>query len=214
MKLYNFTRSSASFRVRIALNLKGVPYDYLPVNLRGDEHRSTDFLSRNPQGFVPALETPQGDVLTQSLAICEWLDEMHPEPPLLPQAPLARARVRALALTVACDIHPLNNLQVLRYLERELGLDPKQRDAWYRHWIAVGFTAMENMLAGHPHTGSFCHGEVPGLADVFLVPQMFNAQRFNCDLAPYPTMQRIFTRCMDIDAFAQAHPRNTPDAID
>lgn len=213
MKLYNFTRSSASFRVRIALNLKGLPYDYVAVNLRGDEHRAAAFLARNPQGFVPALETDDGAVLAQSLAICEWLEETHPTPALLPQAPLARARVRALALTVACDIHPLNNLQVLRHLERDLGLDQARRDAWYRHWVAVGFTALEGMLAGRPETGAFCHGDAPGLADVFLVPQVVNAQRLDCDLAPYPTVRRIFERCMELDAFVRAHPRNTPDAI-
>lgn len=212
MKLYNFTRSSASFRVRIALNLKRLPYDYVPIQLRRDEQRSPDFLAKNPQGFVPALETDDGQVLAQSMAIVEWLDETYPEPPLLPGTALERARVRALALAVACDIHPLNNLQVLRYLERDLGLDEERRNAWYRHWIAVGFTALEGMLADHPQTGPFCHGAAPTIADVFLVPQVVNAQRLDCDLAPYPTVTRIFETCLQLDAFTTAHPKNTPDA--
>lgn len=214
MKLYNFTRSSASYRVRIGLGLKGLPYEYLAVNLRADEHRKAAFLAKNPQGFVPALETDDGHVLTQSLAILEWLEETHPRPPLLPVGPLERARVRALALTIACDIHPLNNLQVLRHLDTQLGLDEDRRNAWYRHWIAGGFAALEAMLAGHPKTGSFCHGETPTIADACLVPQVFNARRFACDLSPYPTVMRIAEHCETLEAFAQAHPRNCPDRID
>lgn len=212
MKLYNFTRSSASFRVRIALNLKGLHYDYVSVGLRANEHRTPAYLAKNPQGFVPALETDDGDVLAQSLAIIEYLDEIHPHPAFLPRDPVSRARVRALALTVACDIHPLNNLQVLHYLQNDLGLDQGARDTWYRHWVAVGFQALEGMLK-HPSTGTFCHGEQPTLADIYLVPQVINAQRFDCDLTPYPTITRIFEACMALDAFAEAHPRRTPDAI-
>lgn len=211
MRLYHFFRSSASFRVRIALNLKGLGYQAVPVHLRRNEHRAPDFLAKNPQGFVPALETDSGEMVVQSLAIVEWLEETHPRPPLMPKDPLDRARVRALALAVACDIHPLNNLQVLRYLDRELGLDEERRNQWYRHWIDVGFTALEGMLAGHPKTGRFCHGEMPTVADVFLVPQVVNAQRLSCDLAPFPSITRIFERCMASDAFANAHPDNTPE---
>ncbi len=170
MKLYSYFRSSAAYRVRIALNLKGIEYQMLPVSLLKNEQFADDFRRLNPQSLVPTL-VDGGSVLTQSLAICEYLDEVQPEPPLLPRAAAERARVRAIALAIACEIHPLNNLRVLRHLKKTLGQDDAQRDAWYRHWIAEGLTPLEAMLAASPQTGSFCHGDTPGLADACLVPQ-------------------------------------------
>ncbi|WP_142846445.1 maleylacetoacetate isomerase [Telmatospirillum sp. J64-1] len=214
MKLYTYFRSSAAYRVRIALGLKGVGYDSLPVHLLrdgGEQHRDA-YLALNPQGLVPVLEE-DGRVLTQSLAIIEYLEETHPAPALLPSDPVERARVRALAQAVACDIHPLNNLRVLRYLVRTLGVSEEQKNAWYRHWIETGLPALESMLAGHPATGRFCHGDTPGLADCVLVPQLFNARRFQIDLAPYPTLTRIDEACAALPAFQAAHPDNQPDAV-
>jgi maleylacetoacetate isomerase len=210
MKLYGFFRSSAAFRVRIALNLKTLPYESAFIHLRRGDQTRPEFLGVNPQGLVPALEF-DGQTLTQSLSIIEYLDETHPEPPLLPGHPADRARVRALAAIVACDIHPLNNLRVLRYLQRPLGHDQAALANWYNHWIAQGFGALEPLLAGDPRTGAFCHGERPGLADIALVPQVVNAERYNLDLAPYPTITRIFETCMKLDAFAAAHPERQPD---
>ncbi|HNG66436.1 MAG TPA: maleylacetoacetate isomerase, partial [Thauera aminoaromatica] len=183
MKLYTYFRSSAAYRVRIALNLKGLDYEAVPVHLvrGGGEHRQPAYLGLNPAGLVPALED-QGQVLTQSLAIIEYLEESHPQPALLPAAPLDRARVRAIAQAIACDIHPVNNLRVLQYLTRELDASEEQKNAWYRHWIGVGLQAVEAMLAGDARTGAFCHGDTPGLADCCLVPQVFNARRFGCEL--------------------------------
>jgi maleylacetoacetate isomerase len=210
MKLHGYFRSSAAFRVRIALNLKKLDYESVSVHLRRGDQRTSDFLGVNPQGLVPALEE-DGQRLIQSLPIIEWLDETHPEPPLLPADAAGRARVRGLAAIVACDIHPLNNLRVLRYLLRTLGQDEAALASWYNHWIAEGFGAIEALLADDRRTGRFCHGDAPGLADIALVPQVVNAERYRLDLAPYPTITRIFENCMTLDAFAAAHPERQPD---
>ena len=212
MKLYGYFRSSAAYRVRIALNLKGLGHDQVAIDLINGEQRGADNLARNPQGLVPTLETDSGTRLTQSLAICEYLDERHPEPPLLPADAEGRARVRALAQLVACEIHPLDNLKVLKYLTGELGLDEAAKLAWYRHWIAEGFGALESLLADSPATGEFCHGDTPTLADLCLVPQVFNARRFECELNGYPTIRRITERCDTLDAFQRAAPGAQPDA--
>jgi maleylacetoacetate isomerase len=210
MKLYGYSRSSAAFRVRIALNLKNLDYDAASIHLRRGDQTQPAFLGVNPQGLVPALEI-DGHTLIQSLPIIEYLDESHPLPPLLPPDAAGRARVRALAAIVGCDIHPLNNLRVLRYLQGSLGHDQAAIAAWYNHWIDTGFRAFESLLAGDRHTGAFCHGEQPGLADIALVPQVVNAERYQLDLAPYPTIARIFETCMKLDAFAAAHPGQQPD---
>ena len=211
MKLYGYFRSSAAFRVRIALNLKKLDYESAFIHLRRGDQRQPGFLDVNPQGLVPALETDDA-LLIQSLPIIEYLDETYPSPPLLPRDAKGRARVRALAAIVACDIHPINNLRVLRYLLRPLGHDEAAVETWYNHWIAEGFGALERLLAGDGQTGRFCHGDTPGLADVVLVPQVFNAHRYQrLDLAPYPTIVRIYETCLDIDAFAAAHPGRQPD---
>ena len=205
LKLYDYHRSSAAFRLRIALNLKGLAYERAVVDLRAGAQRDDAFLALNPQGLVPAL-AEDGLLLTQSLAIVEYLEERHPEPPLLPSDPGARARVRALALSVACDVHPLNNLRVLNYLTGPLGQDEDGKLAWYRHWIAAGLGPLETQLAGEPATGRFCHGDAPGLADLCLVPQIYNAQRFDCPTEAYPTLMRIFETCRALPAFAEAWP--------
>jgi maleylacetoacetate isomerase len=210
MKLYGYFRSSAAFRVRIALNLKKLDYENAFIHLRRGDQANPEFLGVNPQGLVPALEV-DGQMLTQSLPIIEYLDETHPEPPLLPRDAAGRARVRALAAIVACDIHPLNNLRVLRYLHRPLGHDQSAVETWYNHWIDSGFRALERLLAGDSRTLAFCHGGQPGLADIALVPQVVNAERYRLDLAPYPTIARIFETCMKLDAFAAAHPERQPD---
>src|SRR5262245_28030995 len=213
MKLHSFFRSSAAYRVRIALNLKGLGYDYLAVHLsrQGGEQLRPEFLRLNPQGLVPVLED-DGQILNQSLAIIEYLEETHPVPPLLPETPPERARVRALAQMIACEIHPLNNTRVLNYLTNVARVDDDTKNAWYRHWIAQGFKALEARLAGHPATGKFCHGDKPGIADCCLVPQMFNARRFQCDLAPYPTLVAIDRNCQAVEAFQRAAPERQPDA--
>ncbi|MCW5620440.1 MAG: maleylacetoacetate isomerase [Burkholderiales bacterium] len=213
MKLYTYFRSSAAYRVRIALNLKGLDYEAVPVHLvrGGGEHRQPAYLGLNPAGLVPPLED-QGQVLTQSLAIIEYLEESHPQPALLPAAPLDRARVRAIAQAIACDIHPVNNLRVLQYLTRELDASEEQKNAWYRHWIGVGLQAVEAMLAGDARTGAFCHGDTPGLADCCLVPQIFNARRFDCDLSGLPRTMAVFDACMLLQAFQNAQPSACPDA--
>lgn len=210
--LYGYFRSSAAYRVRIALNLKGLDYDQIPVNLVKGEQRGNDHLMRNPQGLVPSLVLDDSAVVNQSLAICEYLNEVHPEPALLPVNALERARVRALAQSVACEIHPLNNLRVLKYLVRELGADEAAKLAWYHHWIAEGFTALETMLSNDPSSGDFCHGDTPTLADICLVPQVYNAERFECDLSAYPTIQRIAANCRTLPAFQKAAPQAQPDA--
>jgi maleylacetoacetate isomerase len=213
MRLYDYFHSSAAYRVRIALNLKGIePDERTFVHLRMGNQRAQDYLALNPQGLVPALALDDGQVLTQSLAIIEYLDETHREPPLLPKEPAARARVRAIALSIACEIHPLNNLRVLNYLLGTLGLAREQKDGWYRYWIDVGFEALEKALARDGATGRFCHGERPTLADICLVPQMANARRFNIDVSPYPTLLRIESACNALSAFADAVPARQPDA--
>ncbi|MEQ8815845.1 MAG: maleylacetoacetate isomerase [Thalassobaculum sp.] len=210
--LHGYFRSSAAYRVRIALNLKGLDYEPVSVHLRKGEQRAEAFLALNPQGMVPALV--DGDaVLTQSPAILEYLDEAYPDTPrLLPGLPVDRARVRALAAAVACDIHPINNLRVLKYVQGPLGCSQDAMVAWYNHWIAEGFGALERMLADDPRTGRFCHGDAPGLADVCLVPQVVNSQRHALDLAPYPTIRRIAEACDALPAFQAAHPSRQPDA--
>src|SRR6478672_6678150 len=213
MRLYDYFRSSAAYRVRIALNLKGIaPDERTYVHLRMGSQRAQDYLALNPQGLVPALALDDGHVLTQSLAIIEYLDETHPEPPLLPEHPAARARVRAVALQIACEIHPLNNLRVLNYLIGTLGVAREQKDGWYRYWIDVGFEALDKALARDRATGRFCHGDAPTLADVCLVPQMANARRFNIDMSPYPTLTRIESACQALAAFSDAAPARQPDA--
>ena len=210
--LYGYFRSSAAYRVRIALNLKGLDYDQIPVNLVKGEQRGDDHLMRNPQGLVPSLVLDDSSVINQSLAICEYLDEVHPEPALLPINALERARVRALAQSVACEIHPLNNLRILKYLVREMGADEAAKLAWYHHWIAEGFTALEATLSNAPSSGDFCHGDTPTLADICLIPQVYNAERFECDLSAYPTIQRIAANCRSLPAFEKAAPEVQPDA--
>ena len=210
MKLYGYFRSSAAFRVRIALNLKGLSYDQVPIHLRRNDQTKPEYRGVNPQGLVPALEI-DGHTLIQSLAIIEYLDETHPEPPLLPSAPADRAWVRALAEIVACDIHPINNLRVLRYLTHTYGRNEGDIGAWYNHWIDAGFQALEALLAADKRTGLFCHGDRPGLADIALVPQVINAERYKLDMAPYPTIARIFAGCMKLQPFQDAHPDNQPD---
>jgi maleylacetoacetate isomerase len=210
MKLYGYFRSSAAFRVRIALNLKKLEYENAPIHLRRNDQTTADYLAVNPQGLVPTLK--DGSLtLIQSLAIIEYLDEAYPEPPLLPRPAADRARVRGLAEIVACDIHPINNLRVLRYLTHSLDHDEAAIVAWYNHWIDAGFQAFEKLLAEDRRTGGFCHGETPGLADVALVPQVVNAERYQLDLTPYPTITRIFESCMRLEPFAAAHPDTQPD---
>ena len=213
MRLFDYFRSSASFRVRIGLNLKGIEPERRPVHLLkdGGEQFSSAFTSINPQQLVPVLV--DGDhVLIQSMAILEYLDETHPEPPFLPAEPAARARVRALAQVIACDLHPLNNLRVLKYLKDELGRSEDERNVWYRHWVAKGLGAFESLVSANPATGRFCHGDVPGLADIALVPQIFNARRFDCPLGDYPATMAIFENCMAVPAFDAAQPERQPDA--
>jgi maleylacetoacetate isomerase len=211
MKLYGFFRSSAAFRVRIALNLKQLSAERVFIHLRRNDQSAPAYLALNPQGLVPALEE-DGQVFTQSLAIIEYLDETHPAPPLLPGHPADRARVRALAQLIACDIHPIDNLRVLRYLADPLGHDEATIARWFNHWIERGFTALEQFLAEDGQTGAFCHGDTPGLADICLVPQVFNARRYKLDMTSYPTISRIFATCMKIDAFEMARPEKQPDA--
>jgi maleylacetoacetate isomerase len=211
MELYNYFRSSASYRVRIALALKGIEYDYLPVHLVKNEQLKPPFSEMAPSKLVPLLK--DGDhLLAQSLAIIEYLDETHPEPPLLPGDALARARVRALSQDIACEIHPLNNLRVLRYLVREMHVSDDDKNRWYRHWVETGLEPVERQLAGSPATGRFCHGDTPTLADITLVPQIFNAQRMECRLDHVPTVMRVFDECMKLDAFAKTQPSACPDA--
>jgi maleylacetoacetate isomerase len=216
MKLYSYFRSSASYRVRIALHLKGLSWETVPVHLlkNGGEQLTEDYRKLNPDGLVPALidEAAGDEPITQSLAIIEYLDEAYPAPALLPAAPADRAFVRSLALSIACEIHPLNNLRVLRYLTHQLKVSEDQKNAWYRHWVVQGLRAIEATLANDSRVGRFCFGDTPGLADCFLVPQVFNAQRFNCDLSDMPTIVRINDACLALDAFVKASPAQQPDA--
>ena len=216
MKLYTYFRSSAAYRVRIALNLKGLPYESIPVHLvkDGGQQLQAAYSAKNPQKLVPALELDNGSILTQSLAIMEYLDEAYPTTPaLLPTAAQARAHVRALALAIACDMHPVNNLRILQYLSGVMQVDDAAKNAWYQHWVQVGFDAIETMLANSPYTGSCCFGDSPTLADCCLVPQTYNAERFNVSMAAYPTIARIVAHCRSLPAFAQAAPEQQADAV-
>ncbi len=211
LKLYGYFRSSAAFRVRIGLNLKGLAYEQTIIHLRKGDQRLPFYLDLNPQGMVPSLvDGPQ--VLTQSLAILEYLDETRPEPPFLPRDTPGRARVRALAQIVASDIHPINNLRILTYLKEALDLNEDGVARWYNRWIAEGFQAIEDEIYDDPDTGLFMHGDEPSLADICLVPQIFNARRYHLDMSPYPTIRRIFDACMSLPAFDDAQPSKQPDA--
>ena len=214
MKLYSYFRSSASYRVRIALALKGLPYEYVPVHLVKNEQTSDAFRAVAPAQLVPALELDDAaaTTLTQSLAIIEYLDEAHPAPPLLPADALGRARVRTIAFDIACEIHPLDNLRVLRFLTGELKVSEDEKNRWYRHWVETGLEVVERQLAGHPQTGRFCHGDAPGLADCVLVPQIFNARRMDCRTDHVPTVMRVFEACMAEPAFSTTQPSACPDA--
>lgn len=206
--LYDYFRSSAAYRIRIALNLKGVDHDSVAVDLRHGEQRAADFLEKNPQGFVPMLEI-DGQRLTQSLAIIDYLDATRPEPPLVPKDPGARAHVLAMALVVACDIHPVNNLRMLRYLKDEMGQDEGARDAWYVHWVTDGLAALETLAAEHART--YLSGESPGIADICLAPQLYNARRFKVAVERYPTLCRVDAALAALPAFQAAHPdRHAP----
>jgi len=212
MKLIGYFRSSAAFRVRIALNLKGIAVEHAFRHLRKGEHRAPDYVAINPQKLVPALVLDSGEVLTQSMAILEYLEEIHPAPPLLPKDPVERARVRSLALIPTADIHPIQNLRVMAYLRERFEQSEEGTFAWSRHWIETGFAAYEASVAGNRHTGAYSHGDQPTMADLCLVPQVFNAQRFKVDLSKYPTIQRIHTTCMKHPAFDAAQPAKQPDA--
>ncbi len=210
MKLYNYFRSSASFRVRIALQLKGLPYEYISVHLAKGQHKLPEYSAIAADNLVPNLVI-DGEHLSQSMAIIEYLDETHPEPALLPKAPLERARVRALAQSIACEIHPINNLRVLKYLSGTLGLSEDQKNTWYRHWVREGLEAFERQLAQGPES-TFCHGNAPSLADCCLVPQIFNAKRFDVNLEGLPRIMGAFEACMKLEAFQKAQPSACPDA--
>jgi maleylacetoacetate isomerase len=210
VKLYTYFRSSAAFRVRIALNLKGLAYEPVFVHLAKGEHRAAAYAKVNPQALLPTLELDDGTRLTQSLAIIEYLDEKHPQKPLVPKDAQERARVRSLSYLIASEIHPLNNLRVLQHLKRALNQSEDQVNAWYRHWIADGLAKLEAELANSK--GRFCHGDTPTMADCCLVPQIFNAKRYQSDLAPYPQTMRVFEACMQLEAFDRAQPSKQPDA--
>ncbi len=210
MKLYDYWRSSACYRVRIGLNLKKLPYEHICVHLVNDggQQHKADYKAKNAQGFVPSLELEDDHVLTQSMAILEYLDEAYPTSPFLPKSPRERAYVRSLANMISADIHPVNNLRILKYLTEQLGVEEEAKTAWYQHWIVEGFNALEQRLGDDP----FCYGETPGLADICLVPQVYNAHRFKIDMAPYPKIVRINENCLKQGAFQKAVPENQPDA--
>ncbi len=215
MKLYSYFRSSASYRVRIALNLKGLPYELVPVHLlrNGGEQFSNAYRTLSPDAVVPALlQNDASPALVQSLAIMEYLEETYPLPALLPENPVDRAWCRSIALLIACDIHPLNNLRVLRYLTNELGVSEEEKNRWYRHWCEQGLASVETMLAKDSRVGRYCYGNTPTLADCCLVPQIANAQRLQCDLSGMPTLLRINATCLELEAFHQASPASQPDA--
>ncbi|MET3512324.1 maleylacetoacetate isomerase/maleylpyruvate isomerase [Pseudacidovorax sp. 1753] len=210
-KLHNYFRSSASFRVRIALQLKGLAYDYVPVHIARGDHKTAPYAQLSADQLVPLLETDDGQHFSQSMAIIEYLDELHPEPALLPRDAAARAHVRALAQSIACEIHPLNNLRVLKYLVRELKVSEEAKNDWYRHWVRDGLVAFERQLAASP-AGRFCWGDTPTLADCCLVPQIFNARRFDSDLSGLPRTMAAYEACMELPAFQAAQPSQCPDA--
>jgi maleylacetoacetate isomerase/maleylpyruvate isomerase len=210
MQLYNYFRSSASYRVRIALALKGLDYDYTAVHLQKDEHLAEPYAALSAARLLPTLVDGE-HTITQSLAIIEYLEETHPQPPLLPAAPAERARVRALALDIACEIHPIDNLRVLRYLVRDMHVSEDDKNRWYRHWVETGLEVVERQLAAQP--GTYCHGDRPTLADCTLVPQIFNARRMDCRLDHVPNVMRVFEACMKLDAFEQTRPERCPDAV-
>jgi len=212
MKLYSYFRSSASYRVRIALQLKGLDYTYEPIHLVRGEHRGDAFAEVSADGLVPVLQLDDGSCLSQSMAIVEYLDEAFPAVPLLPGDALGRARVRALAQTIACEVHPVNNLRILQYLTGTLGVDDEARTAWIRHWMRTGLEAFESQLARNDTPGDFCWGDTPGLADCCLVPQIFNARRFGCDLAGLPRTLAACEAAMALPAFQAAQPSASPDA--
>lgn len=212
MRLYSYFRSSAAYRVRIVLNLKGLRFETMPVHMLrgGGEQHHPEYSRIHPLRLVPSLEI-DGLPLTQSLAICEYLEERWPTPPILPIGPAARARVRAIAAAIACDVHPLNNLRALKYLVADLGANEDQKLAWYRHWISLGLEGVERMLADSQATGTYCHGDMPTLADAFLVPQVSNALRYHCSTDAYPTTTRIYNHCLKHPAFFSASPDQQPD---
>jgi maleylpyruvate isomerase len=212
MKLIGYFRSSAAYRVRIGLNLKGIVVEHASRHLRKGEQKSPDYVAINPQKLVPTLVLDTGEVLTQSLAILEYLDETHPQPPLLPKDPVGRARVRALALIPTADIHPIQNLRVMGYLREKFGQTEESAFAWSRHWIETGFDAYETTISHDVKTGAFSHGDTPTMADLCLIPQVFNAARFKVDMNKYPTIQRIYDTCMKLPAFDAAQPSKQPDA--
>jgi maleylpyruvate isomerase len=213
MKLYTFFRSSASFRVRIALNLKGIGYEQASIHLRrgGGEQLQPAYKTLNPQALVPALED-NGQILTQSVAVIEYLEEKYPSPPLLPKDPAGRALVRSMALVIACEVHPIQNLRVLNYVKNRYNQTDDQVNQWSRHWIDLGLTALEQMIAAQPNRGKFCFGNTPTLADICLIPQLGNARRYGCDLSQYPSILGIDGNCMSLPAFADAAPEKQPDA--
>ncbi len=210
MEFHGYFRSSSSYRCRIAFNLKGVEYTFKPVHLKHGQQHSDAFKALNPQGLLPALVTDSGDVLIQSLAILEWLEETHPEVPILSADPVTRAQERGFAQVIACEIHPLQNLRVLKYLTGDLGLSEAQKDAWLKRWLRDGLVACEGLLAGRAET-EFCYGDTPGLADICLVPQVFSAQRFNVDISDLPRISAIHAACQKLEAFATSAPQNQPD---
>ncbi len=212
-KLYSGARSSASFRMRIALNLKGLPFDYVAVDLRKGDQFKDEFRRLNPQELVPLLDDGTAH-LTQSLATMEYLEEKYPQPPLLPHTPLDRAYVRSVALAVACEIHPLNNLRVLRYLVKDMGLAEEKKDQWYRHWVELGLAQIEAGLVAQGKAGRFTFRDQVTMADVCIVPQIFNARRYNCSLDHVPTVMRIFDACMQLAAFENARPEKQPDFVE
>jgi maleylpyruvate isomerase len=213
LRLHNFFRSSTSTRVRAALNLKGLAYDYVPYVLRDGQTRTPEFLAKNPQGLVPALEREDGSILTQSIAIIEWLDETHPTPPLLPSDTDGRARVRSLSQLLACEVHPLNNLRVLKYLEQTFNADEAAQKEWFTHWVSLSFDALEIRLNSEAATGTFCHGDTPTMADICLYAQVWNNRRFAIANDPWPTIARIFTALDAIPAVRTAAPPAQPDAV-
>jgi maleylacetoacetate isomerase/maleylpyruvate isomerase len=210
MQLYNYFRSSASYRVRIALALKGLDYGYTAIQLQQDEHLAEPYAALSAARLLPTLVDGE-HTITQSLAIIEYLEETHPQPPLLPASPAERARVRALALDIACEIHPIDNLRVLRYLVRDMHVSEDDKNRWYRHWVETGLEVVERRLAAQP--GTYCHGDSPTLADCTLVPQIFNARRMDCRLDHVPNVMRVFEACMKLDAFEQTRPERCPDAV-